>query len=104
MTDSISIKDVYSKIVQQREILEDINKEIDRQDKIWGEQNHSLAEWMTILGEEFGEACAEVSEIRMAKGLKEMTKAIHRLDEELVQVVAVCFRILEKVRLQNVNS
>ena len=104
MTDQVQIKDIYSRISAQRKILEDVNKEIDRQNDLWGNQDHSFAEWMTILGEEYGEVCSEVSEIRMAKGLKKMVESIDRLDEELVQVVAVCFRILEKIRTHNANS
>ena len=104
MTDSTRIINAYLRAVQQRQILGDVNKEIKRQDGIWGEQNHSLTDWITILGEEFGEVCKEVSEMRMAKGLTEMTQAMDRLDEELIQVVTVFFRILEKVRLKNANS
>lgn len=104
MTEQVQVKDVYCKIIGQRKILEDVNKEIKRQDDLWGEQNHSYAEWMAILGEEYGEVCREVSEIRMAKGLSRMVEAVDRLDEELVQVIAVCFRILEKTRVSNVDS
>ena len=104
MTDEIRVKNIYSRVVSQKKILEDVNKELSRQDELWGEQNHSFSEWMAILGEEYGEVCREVSEIRMAKGLGQMVEAADRLDEELIQVIAVCFRILEKTRLPDVNS
>ena len=38
----------------QRQVLWDVEAERDAQDVKWGEQNHDLPTWMTILGEEFG--------------------------------------------------
>ena len=104
MIDTISLLNSYYKVVQQRGILQDVNKEINRRDEKWGEQKHDLSDWMTILGREFGQACKEVSETKMAKGLTEMAQAMDRLDGELVQVVAVCFCILEKIRNKNVKN
>ncbi len=104
MTESAGIKELFSELVFKRNIIEDINKELKRQDELWGNQDHSFAEWIAILGEEFGEACQEVSEIRMSETISDIIDAKHRLDEELIQVIAVCFRIIEKVRFQNANS
>ena len=38
-------------------ILADVSHERDRQQQKWGVQTHSIAEWLMILGEEYGEAC-----------------------------------------------
>ena len=40
-----------------KKVLDEILEERVRQDQKWGQQNHDPAWWMTILGEEFGEAC-----------------------------------------------
>lgn len=37
-------------------VLDEISAERDRQDEKWGPQHHDLAFWMSILGEEVGEA------------------------------------------------
>ena len=39
------------------EIMTDITNERVFQDRKWGPQKHPLGDWMTILGEEYGEAC-----------------------------------------------
>ncbi len=45
-----------------REIFQEIISERERQDNKWGEQNHNPFTWLTILGEEYGEACKAVLE------------------------------------------
>ena len=39
-----------------------VNIERENQNDKWGDQNHTLPEWCTILGEEFGELCEAVNE------------------------------------------
>jgi hypothetical protein len=85
-------------------IYGDILHEIHRQDEKWGIQSHDFPTWVTILGEEFGEACQEVLNIKNAENLELIIDSKKRLDEELVQVIAVCFRIIEKIRDKNANS
>jgi len=85
-------------------IYGDILKEISRQDDKWGVQSHDFPTWMTILGEEYGESCQEVLNIKNAENLDLIIKAKNNLDEELIQVAAVCFRIIEKIRNKNANS
>lgn len=82
----------------------DIQKEIIQQNQKWGIQNHSFADWAIILGEEFGEVCTEIINFRLGSGIEEKQKAVELLDKELIQVISVCVRILEKIRLNNVNS
>ena len=38
-------------------ILSEIFAERRRQDKKWGPQHHRMADWLAIIGEEYGEAC-----------------------------------------------
>lgn len=82
----------------------DIQKEIIRQNKKWGIQDHTFADWAIILAEEFGEVCTEIINFRLADNLENKHEAVKLLDEELIQVISVCVRILEKIRLNNVNS
>lgn len=70
----------YSK----RHVYTDIKEERERQDAKWGEQNHPLDTWMTVLMEEVGEAAQDV--------LKGRTPELRK---ELVQVAAVAVAAIE---------
>ena len=67
-------------------LLDDITpliaKECDRQDELWGKQDHNDFIWLAILGEEVGEAANAVLDDRFGhdKG---------NLREELIQIAAV---------------
>ena len=64
-------------------------KERERQDKKWGEQNHDIATWLEILGEEYGEACKADLEYRF--GDKSRSKIL----EEIIQTTAVGLAMIE---------
>lgn len=66
-------------------IISDITVERSRQDLLFGEQNHTPAQWMMILQEELGE---------FARGVLEGTSPA-KTREELVQVAAVVVAMLE---------
>lgn len=66
-------------------ILEEVAKERKRQDRLWGEQNHTPREWIGILGEEFGEVCKEINEVG--------AETSYRI--ELIQVAAVAVAMIE---------
>jgi hypothetical protein len=68
------------------------------QDAKWGEQNHPLAHWMLILGEEVGEANKAVLELAVLwrdTPSAVTGKDVDRVRDELVQVAAVAVAILE---------
>ena len=73
-------------------VLQDINKEKDRQDQIWGEQNHHPMEWLPILGEEYGEACKAVLEVFFNS-----TKNYSHYREELIHTAAVAIAAIESL-------
>src|SRR5688500_18076594 len=78
------------KLMYQAEVLNRIVEERKHQDKKWGSpQSNTLPEWMTILGEEFGEACQEVLRVAFVNVPQD------NLLNELVQVAAVCVAALE---------
>ncbi len=78
--------------------IADVTKERIRQDRKFGPQRHHPAEWMVILGEEYGAACKEACQtidapLVKAKGLDE-----ERLYRELTEVAAVAVAIMEQIR------
>lgn len=72
-----------------KSVLEEIAKERNRQDEKWGEQNHSPADYLTILGEEVGEANKAALEAKFAGEPWEDYR------KELVQVAAVAVAMIE---------
>jgi NTP pyrophosphatase (non-canonical NTP hydrolase) len=73
-------------------IYDAIKNERIRQDKKWGEQNHSPSEWVSILGEEYGEVCKEVCD-NIGKPVRDWTN----YQKELIQVAAVCVSMIESL-------
>ena len=57
IADSIHVEDGRRRF-QTADILHEIHDERRRQDLKWGPQTHRWSDWLSILGEEFGEACA----------------------------------------------
>lgn len=43
--------------LREQRVFVDVMKERQFQDLKWGMQHHPIAEWLVILGEEYGEAC-----------------------------------------------
>jgi hypothetical protein len=79
------------------EILGAIKTERTRQDKKFGKQNHNLPLWITILGEEFGEAAKAAYEA-MTSGPGELQKGwLNNYREELIQTAAVCVAAVESL-------
>ena len=76
-------------------ILDDILIERMHQDQKWGRQRHHGHVWMTILGEEYGEACAAMLECDRAIQDNVFFKAVAHYREELVQVAATALAALE---------
>ncbi len=71
------------------DVLGDVYAERARQDAKWGEQNHLPMEWITILGEEFGEVCRAAFEAYWNGQRPEHYR------EELIQVAAVAVAMVE---------
>ena len=79
--------------------LDRIAYERGSQDRKWGEQDHTPAEWVSILGEEYGEVCNVVNQT--------IEPAVHvplnsaHYEYELIQIAAVCVAAIECIRRQN---
>jgi len=66
----------------------------------WGEQNHSDAQWLAVLAEEFGEVGQCVCKCHVDAGVEENLKQQYAdlLEYELIQVAAVCVQWVECIR------
>ena len=73
-----------------------IANERARQDQKWGVQDHTPAEWMSILGEEYGEACEKVNDTFQWSG-PPAPLAVSEYLEELIQVAAVAVAAIENL-------
>lgn len=73
-----------------------VDKERDRQEKKWGDQsgNHPC-DWMSILGEEFGELCEAVNETCFSNASHPDRGGIDKIIKEATQVAAVAVAIIE---------
>jgi len=66
------------------DVFEEIGKERDAQDRRWGAQEHDPFYWLSILGEEKGEACKAANQGRW-----------DQFRAELIQVAAVAVNAVE---------
>jgi hypothetical protein len=93
-------------------ILNEIKEERARQNKKWGEQNHSVIEWQGILMEEVGEAAKEAVDYHFNIGIQKAIEnapgcppdiivsdiqggRLSRYRKELIQVAAVAVQMIE---------
>lgn len=72
-----------------QDVLIEVLHERVRQDTKWGEQNHQPFLYLTILGEEYGEACQAALKATYDGG------PLADLREELVQIAAVAVAAIE---------
>ncbi len=72
-----------------------VQEERLRQDGKWGTDMPDLPVMAAVLGEETGEVCRAVLEHREASWEPERQRWLSNLEEELIQVAAVCQRIFE---------
>ena len=76
--------------------IEKVIFERTRQMKLWGEcsDNHPF-EWMSILGEEFGELCEAVNETYFKNGIHPECGGNEKIIKEAMHVAAVAVAIIE---------
>jgi hypothetical protein len=76
--------------------IEMVIAERKRQDEKWGDQsgNHPF-EWMSILGEEFGELCEAVNETHFQNGAHKERGGKVKIIKEAIQVAAVAVALVE---------
>lgn len=81
--------------MSQENVLREVKAERMMQDAKWGEQNHHPVEWITILGEEFGEVCKAACEANFEKFYGNKRGNYLEYRKELVQVAAVAVAMIE---------
>lgn len=88
-------------VLKMRNAIDDVRKERIRQDHKFGPQNHSIADWFLILGEEVGEAqreaCEHVFQQRFPEYYPDDQERLHRLRKELIEVAAVAVAMVESL-------
>lgn len=75
--------------------LASVLQERRRQDQKWGEQNHSLPIYLTILMEEVGELAQAILEGQVFDNGRREEFTIEEVRTEAVQVAAVALAIVE---------
>lgn len=78
--------------------IQEIRAERARQDKKFGEQNHSPIEFMAILAEEIGEVNKEIVDAHFGFAPKE--KCIEKARVEFIQVAAMAYQCAEAISRQ----
>lgn len=77
--------------------LVSVRNERVAQDNKWGKQCHNWPEWMSILGEEFGEAAQAANKAWWGKMTDDVDELIRHLRTELVHTAAVAVQIIEHI-------
>lgn len=80
------------------DVAGEVMQERGRQDQKWGLQDHTPVEWISILGEEFGEAAQAANDIYFVlENCNQETRArtLNEFREELLQVAAVAVAAVE---------
>ncbi len=91
-----------------RAFQETIN-ERRRQDRKWGEQDHSFVEWISILAEEFGEASRAANHAYFMIQKEEydfdaVQNWIKNYRQELIETAAVCIAAVENLDREQFNG
>ena len=75
-------------------VLRSVGSERKRQDEKWGVQNHQFGQWLSIIGEEYGEMCKAYNEGNFKQ-----------LEIEAIQTAACCVAFVEHIcRLSGVRE
>lgn len=76
--------------------LEAVRTERQRQYVLWGDQSgNSMFEWVSILGEEYGELCEAVNETSFSNAAHPDRGGYENIIKEATQVAAVAVAIIE---------
>lgn len=95
--DAIPAADVRSVVHTKTEnALDMVRAERDRQKSLWGDQsNNHPFEWISILGEEYGELCEAVNETCFQNGTHPERGGRDKIIKEATHIAAVAVEIIE---------
>ena len=88
MSHEVNLKDLHNSFF---DVANAVFNERIRQQRKWGEQNHTPERWQGILMEEVGEQAKESNEYHLAGD----ESALMRYRNELIQVAAVAIQMIE---------
>lgn len=80
-----------------KKIYSELEAENHRQLLQWGIQNHSISDWLMIIGEEFGEACQSGVEVKFSSNEVKRRERLEELRAELVQLSAVTAAMIDSL-------
>lgn len=80
----------------QRDVLADISDERERQDALFGQQNHHPAYWLALIGKQTGQLGQAVVNREWAS-LENRDRMTAKVREEAVQVAAVAVAMIEAI-------
>lgn len=90
------VRPVVRDTPHMEEAIEGVIAERRRQIELWGTNSDNQAfEWMSILGEEFGELCEAVNETFFRRGRHPELGGYEKIIKEATQVAAVAVAIVE---------
>jgi len=73
-----------------------VAEERTRQKDIWGNDEHSIFEWVSILGEEYGELCQAVNECYLPNQRYPQLGTHESILREATHVAAIAVAIIEQ--------
>ncbi len=76
-------------------VLHEVQRERQRQDSKWGQQNHGPMVWLGILAEEFGEVAKDANDFHFSKDVAVQLDKGRNYRAELIQVAAVAVAMVE---------
>lgn len=90
------------------QVTDEVQEERRRQNRKFGVQDHPIADWFLILGEEVGEAqreaCEHVFRLRFPDHYPDDPERLHRLRKELIEVAAVAVAMVESLDRNELNG
>ena len=89
-----------AKRISTENALDMVRAERCRQDSLWEDQsgNHPF-EWMSILGEEYGELCEAANETFLKNAAHPDRGGVEKIVKEATQVAAVAVAIIDTAKL-----
>lgn len=78
-----------------KKVLSEVSSERNRQDVMWGTQEHEPSVYFAILAEEVGEVAEEINE--MVHDPRSSEQRLKNMREELIQVAAVAVAFIERL-------
>lgn len=82
-----------------------VKAERQRQDSLWGDQsNNHPFEWISILGEEYGELCEAINETYFKNGTHPERGGYEKIIMEATHVAAVAVALIESIKKRSNND